>query len=133
MRFIEPFWIDGMMPLQFLFLLGITFLVFLMSHFLLKRIGLGIPVFGQIILIWLTAYFILRYIVHPPLPITMIYNYMGIVIFVLFLFVSATEETWKAFKRPILSTIRAETGKYRVSRIVVFSLFPFFSFIGTYN
>lgn len=126
MRFFESFWIHGFMPLQFFLLLGFTFIALVICQFLLKRIGLGVPVFGHIVLFWLSGYLILKYVVYPPLPKSMLYNYMGIITVALFLLVSSSEETWKAFKRPILGTMRAETGKYWVSRIVVFTLLPLF-------
>ena len=133
MKLQESFWVPGLMPLQFLLVLAVAFLGFVLAHFLLKRIGKNVPVLGQAILIFFTTFFILKYVIHPPIPSSLLYTYMGLIAIVIFLFVSSTEKWWREFKRPILNTIQGETRKNVMIRRVVFSLLPLLALIGTYQ
>jgi hypothetical protein len=58
---------------------------------------------------------------------------MGLISIVLFLLVSSDEKSWEEFKRPILNTLRSETGVYKNARIVTFAALPLVAGIGTYD
>jgi len=103
------------------------------SNYFLKRIGKGISPFWQAILIWLTAFVIIKYILYPPIPATVLYTYMGAITIVIFLFISSTDASWEAFKRPIVATITAETPKHGKMRMALFMVLPFLAAICTYN
>jgi len=77
---VSSFWIHGAMPLQLLLVLVLTFFLFVGGNYLLKKkYGKGVPRFGQAILIWLAAYFILGYIIVPPIPVSLLYTFMGLI------------------------------------------------------
>ncbi len=133
MELIKSFWISGYMPIQFLLILTVTFFVFVTAQYFLKRIGKGIPVFGQAVLIWLTAYILLKYVIYPPIPSALLYTYMGLITIVGFLLISSTEKSWKAFKHPILATVTGETRSYCIVRAIAFTILPILALIGTYN
>lgn len=133
MKIIQNFWIHGYMPIQFLLILAFTFLAFLTAQYLLKRMGKGIPVFGQAILIWFTTYILLKYVIYPPIPSALLYTYMGLITIVVFLLISSAEKSWAAFKNPILATVAGETHHYYIVRAVLFTLLPVLALIGTYN
>ena len=67
MKLQESFWVSGLMPVQFLLVLTVAFLGFVFTHFLLKRMGKRVPVFGQAILIFFTTFLILKYVIQPPI------------------------------------------------------------------
>lgn len=133
MKLQESFWISGLMPVQFLLVLVVVFFGFVLTQFLLERMGKRIPVFAQAILIFFTTFFILKYVIQPPLPSSLLYTYMGLIAIVIFLFISSTEKWWMEFKRPILSTLQGETRKNVITRKVVFILLPLLALIGTYQ
>jgi len=133
MELFKSFWISGYMPVQFLLVVTFTFLAFVLGQYLLKRIGKGIPVFGQAVLIWFTAYVCLRYILFPPIPSNLLYTYMGLITIVLFLLVSSTDRSWKAFTHPIIAMVSRETCVYSRIRAVVFTVLPVLALIGTYS
>ena len=91
---LEKFWIHGAMPIQLLLVLVATFFIYVGGNYLLKKqFGKGVPRFGQAVLIWLGAFFILRYVIVPPIPVALLYTFMGLITIVLFLLVSSTEES----------------------------------------
>jgi hypothetical protein len=133
MELFNSFWIQGYRPTQFLVILAFTFLAFVAVQYLLKRMGKSIPVFGQAILTWLTAYVLLKYVIYPPIPSALLYTYMGLITVVVFLLISSTEKSWEAFKRPMMATLAGGTRRYIVVRGVVFTVLPVLALIGTYS
>jgi len=130
----QNFWIHGAMPVQLLLVLVFTFILFVVGNFLLKkRFGKGVPALGQAILIWSAAYFILKFIIVPPIPVTLLATFMGLITIVLFLLVSSTEASWQEFQRPILNTITGATPVYRGVRTATFVAFPLLFWFGTYD
>ena len=133
MQLLKSFWVPGFMPIELLGLLSLAFFLFVFGNYLLKRIGTGIPPFGQTVLIWLTTFSILKYALHPPIPSSLLFTYMGLITIVIFLLISSTEASWRAFKRPIVATITAQTYTYRIVRAVIFVVLPVLAWNGTYN
>lgn len=122
------------MPIQLLVVLAAAFAIFVAgNYFLTKRFGRGVPKFGQAILIWLAAYFILKFIITPPIPVSLLYTYMGLITIVLFLLVSSTEAAWKEFREPIVKTLSGETPAYRGARLAAFVAVPLVFGFGTYD
>ena len=133
MQIMKPFWFAGYMPIQLLLLVSLLFLTFVASHSVLKRMGKSIPVISQVMLIGLTAYSALKYVIYPPIPSSLLYTYMGLITLVVFLLVSSTEKSWKEFKEPLFATLGGETRKYRLIRSVAFTIIPLLAFVITYN
>lgn len=130
----SSFWIHGAMPIQLLIVLVLTFFLFVGGNYLLKKkFGKGVPRFGQAILIWLAAFFILGYIIVPPIPVSLLYTFMGLITIVLFLLVSATEQSWEEFKSPVVKTLSGETPAYRRVRTATFVTLPLVFGFGAYD
>ena len=127
------FWIQGLMPLQLFFVMAFVFFTFVIGQHILKRFGLGVRALGQAILIWLAGYGIFKFVVFPPLPASLLYTYMVLITIVVYFFISSTEQSWKSFQKPILSTIRGETPFYKRARMTVFIVLPLLAAWGTYD
>lgn len=127
------FWIHGWMPVQLLAVLVFTFLIFVITNHYLKGIGKGVSPFWQAVLVWLIAFWIFKYLIFPPLPSSILIQYMALVTIVIFLLISTTEASWKAFKRPITAVLVAETPKHKIVRAVFFMAVPVLISIATYH
>jgi len=129
----KDFWISGIMPMQLLFVLTGAAILYVVVNYYLKKAGKGITMFGQSILIFLGALFILQYVVYPPLPIALIYTYMGLIAIVIFLLVSADDKSFEEFKAPILKTLRNNSGPYKNARLASFVILPLAFGYGTFD
>ena len=126
MTLFENFWISGLMPMQLLFVLTALATAFVVINYSLKKVGKGFSMFAQSIFIWVGALMILKYVVFPPLPATLVYTYMGLITIVVFLFVSSDDKSWEEFKSPIIKTIKDDAGPYKNVRFASFIILPLF-------
>ena len=126
-------WIPGWMPVQLLLILTAAFFAFVGIGWVLRKQGRSLPKFTQAVLIWVTAFIILRFVLYPPIPSALLMTYMGLITLVLFLLVSSDEESWAEFKRPILKTLGGDTPGFRRIRTVTFVALPLLIGFGTYN
>lgn len=133
MDFLREFWMHRSAPILFLCLLIFLFFVFVISNHFLKRIGRGVSPFWQVILIWLTAYSILKYLIVPPIPASLMYNYMGVITLVIFLLISSIEASWKSFKGSVTAIVMADTPRYKITRAVIFTATPILIAINIYQ
>ena len=127
------FWIPGYMPVQLLVILTVAFFAFVGVNWYLKKQGRGVPMLAQAILAWITSYILLGVVLYPPIPVSLLYTYMGLITIVLFLLVSSDEDSWTEFKRPILKMLGGETPAYRGVRTVTFVALPLLIGFGTYD
>jgi hypothetical protein len=84
-------------------------------------------------MIWLAAYAILKWIVQPPLPSSLISIYMGLVTVVVFLLISSRNSSWDEIKQAILDTLTGTTNGYRVLRAAGLIAIPVLVGLGAYN
>jgi hypothetical protein len=126
-------WIPGWMPVQLLLILTAAFFAFVGIGWVLRKQGRSLPKFTQAVLVWVTAFIILRFVLYPPIPSALLKTYMGLITLVLFLLVSSDEESWAEFKRPILKTLGGDTPGFRRIRTVTFVALPLLIGFGTYN
>ena len=129
----QGIWIEGIMPIQLLFILTAMAASFVGLNYYLTKIGKRIPAFPQFILILVATYLALDYVIFPPIPYALLYTYMGLVAIVVFLLISVNEAMWTEFKRPIVNTLIAETPTYLWVRRGSFAFLPLFTLLGTYN
>ena len=129
----DKIWIPGIEPVQLLLILTAAFFVFVGVNWYLKKQGRGVPMLAQAILAWITSYILLGVVLHPPIPVSLLYTYMGLITIVLFLLVSSDEDSWTEFKRPILKMLGGETPAYRGVRTVTFVALPLLIGFGTYD
>jgi len=133
MDFLREFWEHRSAPLLFLLLLILLFFVFVVGNHFLKRIGRGVSPFWQIVLIWLTSYSVLKFLLVPPIPANLMYNYMGVITLVIFLFISSSEASWNSLKDSVLVIIRADTFRDKMTRAVIFTAIPLLTLINIYQ
>jgi len=133
MEWLNSFWMRGLMPVQFLALLVLLFLTFDGGNYFLKKVGWGVPPFWQAILIWLTFFVTIKYVIRPPIPVSLVYMYMVVVTVVIFVLISASDASWHAFLQPVLDTVVGATQIHVVIRTGLFALFPLLAGFGTYN
>jgi hypothetical protein len=126
------FWIPGAMPVQLLAILAVVFLSVVTVQTLLKRIGTPITPFWQVIGFWLLAFALFKWTITPPIPSSLFATYMGLITVVLFVWVSAIEQTWGEFKRDVLNTLTGATFHHRVLRAVVVVALPVIAGAVTY-
>ncbi|HUK55284.1 MAG TPA: hypothetical protein VLY20_01340 [Nitrospiria bacterium] len=130
---LSSFWLVGMMPVQLLLVLAVAFFAFIIGHHLLKKIGRPLPVIAQAALIWFTAYGILKIIVWPPLPSSLISIYMGLLTVVVFILISSTNRSWDEFKQTIMDTLLGKNRGYRIARAAIVFVLPLLAGILTYR
>jgi hypothetical protein len=127
------FWVPGFMPMQFLLVFAAAFVLFLAGQYVLKQWGRPVSAFWQGVLIWLTAYGILKWVVNPPLPASLLYTYMGMVSVATFFYVSASEEGWAQCLATVRAFFTGGTRRHRVVRAVVFVALPLATMWGVYS
>jgi hypothetical protein len=84
-------------------------------------------------MIWLAAYAILKWLVQPPFPSSLLVVYMGLTTVVVFLLISSSDRTWGPFRKTIPNTLTGETRGYRVMRVVTVALIPIAAGLITYQ
>jgi len=125
-------WIAGAMPVQLLLILAAVFLSIVTVQTLLKRIGTPITPFWQVIGVWLLGFALFKWVISPPIPFSLFATYMGLLTVVLFVWVSATEQTWGEFKRYVLDTLTGASFHHRVLRAIVVVALPVLAGAVTY-
>jgi hypothetical protein len=130
----KELWIHGAMPVQLILIEILAFILFLAGNFLLKKIyGRGVSKFFQGVLLVLAAYTIFKFIIYPPIPAALLITYLGLTTLVVFLLLSATDESWTEFKFPIIETLRGSTSGFKTARTITFVLLPLLVGLGTYS
>lgn len=86
--------------------------------------------FSQAILMVVFAFLVFKFAIRPPIPSSLLYFYMMIVIFAIFIYVISDTQLLQAFISPIKS-ILVEEKKKRL-RLVIFTVLPIFAAIFTY-
>src|SRR5262245_21504907 len=61
--------------------------------------------FLQAVAVLIVAYLIFKYGVQPPMPFSVLAEYMGITLLAVLVYVSSDSESWAAFVRPIWATL----------------------------
>jgi hypothetical protein len=105
--------VEGYMPMQMLFELGVCVALFSAMSYLLKKGGMSIPRFWQAIAFWTFIVLYLKYRVYPPIPFSVRAIYGTIALVGVFLWMSGSEEDWQEFRRPILNVLDARTPMHK--------------------
>lgn len=82
-------------------LIGSGLLAIAVAWLFKEELGIRIPKFLQMPLLWLLAYVVFRGILRPSIPSSLLIAYMAIVIIGTLLYLSSTEESWQEFARPV--------------------------------
>lgn len=126
---IADFWIPGFMPLQFLLLFAVTFVVGIWLQRALTHLGWRITTFWQVVLCWTVCYLYLKVLLAPPLPWNLFANYMGAVTIALFIYAGATEGGWTECKDTVLGVLGGRTQAHRIVRVALFVTLPALTYI----
>jgi hypothetical protein len=116
--------VEGFMPMQMLFELGVCVALFSAMSYLLKKGGMSIPRFWQAIAFWAFIILYLKYRVYPPIPFSVRAIYGTIALVGVFLWMSGSEEDWQEFRRPILNVLDARTPLHKGLRTFFLVVIP---------
>ena len=95
-----------------------------------------IPILASVGGLIVGAYLFFRFAIHPPLPSSLIFMYMALVISGAMVYVSIYEDTWREFSAPIGEFFlgRADRGiLWQGARVVVLVLIPVLAGYGVYT
>ncbi|MBM4122885.1 MAG: cytochrome c [Nitrospira sp.] len=125
--------VEGYMPMQMLFELGISVLVFALMSRLLSMGGISLPRFWQGILFWAFILLYLKFRVYPPIPFSVRAMYGTVALIAVFMWMSSNEEDWKKFKQPILNVLDAGTPFHKALRTTYLIALPIILWGYSYN
>jgi hypothetical protein len=116
--------VEGYMPMQMLAEMAVLLgaLIFI-SHCFEKK-GVKINKLFQATGLQVLAMAYLKYRVYPPMPFSTFAMYTTTIAIGIFVWVSATEESWQDFRKPILAVLDGTTRSTRVIRMLVLVLLP---------
>jgi mono/diheme cytochrome c family protein len=100
------------------------------------KTGRRVPLHVQVVLIWLAVYLFLKFAIKPPLPFSLIFMYMTMVLIGLLVYVSIFEDVLREFFVPIKEFFvgdRLRSGAAKAARVVVLILIPLYVGYLTYQ
>jgi mono/diheme cytochrome c family protein len=81
--------------------------------------------FTQAVLVWLMAFAIYRFGIHPPIPSSLLVMFLGITTAAILIWVSASDAWWDEFKSPLVILVVERERKWIVGvRWVVLVIIP---------
>lgn len=80
--------------------------------------------FVQAVLVLLVAFAVFRFAIRPPIPSSLLWLYMILLLGVVFLYVSFSEESWEKFKMPVVSLLLAQRGAMAKGRRALLVVIP---------
>jgi len=83
--------------------------------------GSWLTVLGAVVAL-LAGYFGLKYLIHPPIPSSLLYAYTIIIGIAIYVYLAADTVRWQRFSGPIMHLFSAPEA--RLARLVVFVLLP---------
>jgi hypothetical protein len=125
--------VEGYMPMQMLFELGICVLIFALMSRLLSMGGISLPRFWQGILFWAFILLYLKFRVYPPIPFSVRAMYGTVSLIAIFMWMSSNEEDWKKFKQPIMNVLDAGTPFHKALRTFYLIALPIILWGYSYN
>lgn len=76
------------------------------------------PILLKAFLVVAGIYTVIRYLIHPPLPFSLVFMYMVLTLTGTLIYVSIYEENWHSFYRPIIEFIRGQDRAHPIGRAV---------------
>ena len=109
-----------------------VFFLLLCTYFIAFNLILKLkpPIAQNGLVVWLVGLYFYVVILFPPIPWTLLVTYMMLWTIGTFLYVSQDRETFREFRRPIVSIV---TGEYKLARYVVFGALPLLVGWATYE
>ncbi|HEY3196459.1 MAG TPA: hypothetical protein VGJ57_00475 [Nitrospirales bacterium] len=117
------YFFEGFAPVQMLVEMALITGAFILFSHLLRRCFCPNKFFqGTGLLLVAIAY--LKYRVYPPMPFSVLAIYTTIIASGIFVWVSATERSWKDFCQPILGVLDGDTLRTRIFRAMIVLALP---------
>jgi|SRR5579863_9228316 len=104
--------------------LGMGLGAVLVAWIIKEKLHIRIPKIAQGVIVWGLAYILLRVILQPPIPFTLLAMYMGVITIGIFLYVSITEPSWKEFISPIYLMLAEDSPRWKMTRYLSFVALP---------
>ncbi|MBI3995118.1 MAG: hypothetical protein HY349_03970, partial [Nitrospirae bacterium] len=95
-----------------------------------------IPVLAKVLGVVIGIYVLVRFVIHPPLPFSLILMYMSLTVVGVLVYVSIYDDVWHDFTTPIEGFFRGDAGRsalWNGLRWVVLVLLPLGVGWGVYN
>lgn len=108
-------------------------LILIAGATILEKMGIKIPKLVQFPILYAAAYILLRVVLQPPIPFSLLAMYMGVFTIGALLYCSCTTESWNSFAGPIARMLRGNDGPSKVKRGLTFVIVPGLIAVGTYN
>jgi hypothetical protein len=86
-----------------------------------------IPILLKVTMVLIAVYVLIRFVIHPPLPFSLVFMYMTLAALGTLVYVSIYDDVWHGFSAPILEFLRGTkiTGQpARLARLAVLVLIP---------
>ena len=116
--------LEGYMPVQVVFELTLFVAGFTGISYMMAAMGMAFPRFWQGIGMWAFILLYLKFRIYPPIPFSVRAMYGAVSLVCVFMWVSANEEDWQKFKRPIMNVLDAKTGGIRILRYAYLIILP---------
>jgi len=113
--------------------LGMGLLLIFLAWFIKVKLKIPIPKLLQVPLIWIGAFIVFRYILQPPIPLTLLIIYMGVSTIAILLYASIDQPSWEDFSRPIRIMLQEDYPRAKMGRYITFTALPLFLAYGTYD
>lgn len=78
--------------------------------------------FVQALFLLIGAFLLFKFGITPPIPLSLLLMYMVITFFAILLYVSASEESWREFLRPLKALLFREEPRLRALRLALLAL-----------
>lgn len=94
------------------------------------------PVLTKVAVVVIGIYILIRYIIHPPLPASLILMYMALTVIGVMVYVSIYDDVWEGFTAPISEFFRGRTDKgtvWQSGRLIVLAMIPLIGGFGVYK
>ncbi|MFQ5598755.1 MAG: c-type cytochrome [Nitrospiria bacterium] len=111
------------------FVLGAIFLAWLVQ----KKMGIKISTLIKFPFLWFMCLFILRVVLQPPIPFSLLAMYMGVCTMGILAYCSMTRPQWESFADPIGAMLREDHAKAKISRYATMLVVPGLIAFQTYN
>jgi hypothetical protein len=121
----DGYFIEGAAPMQMLVELSLISGFFVFLFYLFEKYRVRFPKFLQVVGLLVLSILYFKYRMSPPMPFTVLAIYTVIVGIGIFLWVSATEISWREFCRPIFAVLDGSTVTTKAMRIAIVVALPF--------
>ncbi|MBI3609700.1 MAG: c-type cytochrome [Nitrospirae bacterium] len=95
-----------------------------------------IPILAKVVGVVIGIYILIRFVIQPPLPFSLVFMYMSLTVVGVLVYVSIYDDVWNEFTLPIEEFFRGRSDRGAVwqgVRLIVLAMIPLFIGWGVYN